>query len=75
MTVQPDQSQCKKMTGNPQKTKVSLYFTDCTVRKATVLCPLELERLGGGGQLVRQAFGIPLRAQRVGRDTERLLSR
>lgn len=34
----------QKMTGNPRQTKVSLSLPNGSVRKATVLCPLELWR-------------------------------
>lgn len=61
-----------KLLATPKKTKVSLCCSSSSVRKATVLCPLELETNGGGGQSVGQAFRIPVRAQLTETHTERL---
>lgn len=61
-----------KLLATPKKTKVSLCCRDTSVRKATVLCTLELETNGGGRQPVRQAFRIPIRAQLEETHTERL---
>lgn len=59
-----------KLLATPKKTKVSLCCSSTSVRKATVLCPLELERNGGGGQSLRQAFRIPARAQLIETHTD-----
>lgn len=50
------QPQCE-MTGNPLKTKVSLCCSDGSVRKATVLCPLELVEGGLSGKLLGFQYG------------------